>query len=44
MYEEQLLERLGQLAQLLQNDLARKPKFQKPKRQTPQWQIDINEL
>lgn len=40
---DRLLERVVELEQLLADDLARKPKFQKPQRQA-QWQIEIDEL
>jgi len=38
-----MLARIDALESLLQADLARKPKFQKPARQQP-WQAEIDQL
>lgn len=41
--EDQMLERISELERLLAEDKARKPKFQKPKRQE-QWQVELDAL
>ncbi|MEM7563887.1 MAG: ABC transporter ATP-binding protein, partial [Pseudomonadota bacterium] len=41
--EEIMLERMCELEKLLSEDLARKPKFQKPERQH-QWQSELDDL
>ncbi|EAR07870.1 ABC-F family ATP-binding cassette domain-containing protein [Reinekea blandensis] len=42
-HPDRLLERIVELEQLLADDQARKPKFQKPQRQA-QWQAEIDQL
>ena len=41
--EDQMLEKIAELERLLAADKARKPKFQKPKRQQ-QWQVELDAL
>lgn len=42
-HPDRLLERMLELEQLLADDRARKPKFQKPQRQV-QWQAELDQL